>query len=131
MPMLVLAALLAAAAPTSGCLDVRGGNAPVALEGRLERATFSMRDIGNGQPEREYILILSRPICIDDGGEFADPRQRFRQVQLFTSNGRLWPRLRAGVGHRIRIRGAGFAAQTAHHHAPLVVDISAIATLRR
>jgi hypothetical protein len=131
MPMLVLAALLAAAAPASDCLDVRSGNAPVALEGRLERATFSMRAIGNGRPEREYVLILARPICIDDGGEFADPRQRFNQVQLFTSNDRLWPSLRAGLGHRIRIRGAGFAAQTAHHHTPLVVDVSAVAALRR
>jgi hypothetical protein len=131
MPMLVFAALLAAAAPAPACLDVRSGNAPVALEGRLERATFSMRDIGNGRPEREYILILARPICIDDGGDFADPHRRFSQVQLFTSTDRLWPGLRAGVGHRIRIRGSGFAAQTAHHHAPLVVDVSAVATLRR
>jgi len=129
--MLALATLLAAAAPASACLDVRSGNAPVALEGRLERATFSMRDISGGPPEREYILILARPICIDDGGEFADPHQRFNQVQLFTSTDRLWPGLRAGVGHRIRIRGSGFAAQTAHHHAPLVVDVSAVAVLRR
>lgn len=129
--MLVLAALLATAAPTPGCLDVRSGNAPVALEGRLERATFPMPDIGNGRPEREYILILARPICIDDGGDFADPHRRFSQVQLFTSTDRLWPGLRAGLGHRIRIRGSGFAAQTAHHHAPLVVDVSAIAVVRR
>jgi hypothetical protein len=129
--MLVLAALLAAAAPAPGCLDVRSGDAPVALEGRLERATFTLRDIGNGRPEREYILILARPICIDDGGEFADPHRRFSQVQLFTSNDRLWPGLRAGVGHRIRIRGSGFAAQTAHHHAPLVVDVRAVAALHR
>lgn len=129
--MLVLAALLTAATPAAGCLDVRSGDAPVALEGRLERATFSMRDIGNGRPEREYVLILARPICVDDGGEFADPHRRFNQVQLFTSNDRLRPSLRAGLGHRIRIRGSGFAAQTAHHHTPLVVDVSAIATLRR
>ena len=129
--MLILAALLAAAAPAPHCLDVRSGDAPVALEGRLVRATFTMRDIGNGRPEREYILILARPICLDDGGEFADPQLRFNQVQLFTSNDGLRPALRAGVGHRIRIRGSGFAAQTAHHHAPLVVDVSAVATLRR
>ena len=129
--MLILAALLTAATPASACLDVRSGDAPVTLEGRLEQATFSMRDIGNGRPEREYILILARPICIDDGGDFADPRRRFNQVQLFASNDRVWPGLRAGLGHRIRIRGSGFAAQTAHHHAPLVVDVSAVAALRR
>jgi hypothetical protein len=131
MPMLVLAALLAAAAPAPGCLDVRSGNAPVSLEGRLERATFTTPDVGNGQPERDYVLILARPICVDDGGEFADPHQRFRQVQLYTSHDALWPRLRAGVGHRIRITGSGFAAHTAHHHTPLVVDVGALRRVGR
>ena len=129
--MLFLAIVLAAAAPAAGCLDVRSGNAPVTLEGRLERASFSMREISGGPPEREYILMLARSICLDDGGEFADPHRRFTQVQLFTSNDRLWPALRAGVGHRMRIRGSGFAAQTAHHHAPLVVDVGAVTMLRR
>ena len=127
--LVALMALAAAAAP--GCLDVRSGNAPVSLEGRLERATFTTPGVGDGRPERAYILILARPICIDDGGEFADPHQRFDQVQLYTSNDRLWPSLRGGVGHRIRIRGSGFAAQTAHHHTPLVVDVSALPQLRR
>ena len=49
--MLAFAALLAAAAPAPACLDVRSGNAPVTLEGRLERATFSMREISGGPPE--------------------------------------------------------------------------------
>lgn len=129
--MFVLAALLATAAPTSGCMDVRSGDAPVVLEGRLTRATFTMEGIGDGRPEREYVLILARPICVDDGGDFADPHRRFSQVQLFSSNDRLRSGLRAGVGHRIRIRGSGFAAQTAHHHTPLVVDVSAITMLRR
>jgi hypothetical protein len=127
--MLVLAALLAAAAP--GCLDVRSGNAPLTLDGRLERATFTMRDIGDGRPERAYILILAHPICIDDGGEFADPHQRFSQVQLYTSKERLWPGLRGAVGRRIHISGSGFAAQIAHHHAPLVVEVSAVSLMRR
>lgn len=127
--LLTLAAAVVQPAP--GCLDVRSGNAPVALEGRLERHSFVTPDVGNGRAEREYILILDRPICIDDGGDFADPHQRFNRVQLYTSNDRLWPGLRAAVGHRIRIRGSGFAAQTAHHHTPLVVDVSTIRIGRR
>jgi hypothetical protein len=129
---LALLTLAAAAAQTApGCIDVRSGDAPVALEGRLERHSFVTPDVGNGRAERGYILILARPVCLDDGGEFADPRQRFTRVQLYTSNDRLWPRLRAAVGHRIRIRGTGFAAHTAHHHAPMVVDVSAISRTAR
>jgi hypothetical protein len=127
--MFAIAALLALAAPTSpppACLDVRSSNAAVSLEGRLERHSFVTPDVGNGRAEREYILILDRAICLDDGGEFADPHRRFRQVQLFTARDALWPQLRAGVGHRIRITGSGFAAMTAHHHAPLVVDVATL-----
>jgi hypothetical protein len=126
MVLALLTSAAAAAQTAPGCIDVRSGDAPVALEGRLERATFTTPGVGNGRPERAYVLILARPICIDDGGEFADPRRRFRQVQLYSSNDRLWPSLRAAVGHRVRIRGSGFAAQTAHHYTPLVVDVGAV-----
>lgn len=124
--MLVLAVLLSAAAPTANCLDVHNGAGLVSLEGRLDRRVFVTPDVGDGRPERDYILILRRPICIDDGGDFADPNRRFVQVQLYSGTGALWPRLRAAVGHQVRVAGIGFAAQTAHHHAPLVVDVSSV-----
>jgi hypothetical protein len=126
MPMLALAALLAGAAPASHCLDVHNGAGLVSFDGRLERRVFVTPDVGDGRPERDYILILPRPICIDDGGDFADPNQRFVQVQLYTGTDALWPRLCAAVGHRVHITGIGFAGQTAHHHAPLVVDVSSV-----
>lgn len=120
----MLFALLAlAAAPAPGCLDVRSGNAPVSLAGRLERRTYRTPGVGDGRPERAYILVLDRPICIDDGGEFADPRTRFSQVHVYAGREAMQPRLRAAVGHRVRLSGSGFAAHTAHHHQPLVVDV--------
>lgn len=129
--MLALAAFLAVAAPAApACLDVHSGNAPVSLEGRLDRRTFVTPDVGSGQPERIYVLILDRTICIDDGGEFADPHRRFREVQLYAGRDVLWPRLRAGIHHRVRITGSGFAAQTAHHYEPLVVDVSSVRVRR-
>ena len=121
--MLVALFALAFASQSPACLDVRSGNATVILQGRLEERTYAMPDVGSGRPERAFILTLARPICIDDGGEFANPRERFSRVQLYASNDRLRGRLRAGLGHRVRILGTGFAGHTAHHHAPLVVEI--------
>lgn len=131
---MLLAALLALNAPAApACLDVRGGDAPVLLEGQLERHVYpgppnyeSIRHGDRAVPT--HILVLDRPICIDDGDEFADPTVRFNRVQIFESEEGNWLRLRmrAAVGHRIRIRGIGFASFTVHHNAPLVVRITQI-----
>jgi hypothetical protein len=131
--MVLLAAFLALAAPAAAaqaCLDVRGGqDRPVTLTGRLERHVYpgppNYESIRRGdRAEPAYILVLDRPICIDDGGEFGNPRGPFGRVHLYTSQDPLWPRLRAAIGHRILVSGRGFAAHTGHHREPLVVDIA-------
>ena len=134
--LLALAAMLAAApaTPQNACLDVRvrgPQDSPVTLSGRLERHIYPGRpnyeDVRRGdEPVPIFILVLDRPICIDDGGEYADPHRRFTRVQLFAGEDRLEPRLRAGLGHRIRIRGTGFASFLVQHHAPLVVNVRTI-----
>lgn len=138
MPILLALTFAAALGTPSapGCIDGRSGNAPVSFEGRLERRIFAgppnYDSIRRGdRPEPAYILTLDRRICIDDGGQFADLNNRFNQIQLFSGNGRLTARLRAGVGHRVRITSDGFAANTGHHHASLVVDIRTLAVVRR
>ncbi len=127
---------LAAAASAPGCLDVSSANAPISLEGRLERHVYpgppNYESIRRGdRAEPAYILVLDRPICISDGGQFADPATRFDRVHIFNAEDRLLPRFRAGIGHRVRIRGSGFASFNAHHHAPLVVRVDQLIVLRR
>ena len=129
--VLALAAMMVGSA-AQGCLDVRGSHAPVALEGRLERHIYpglpNYESIQRGDaPEPAYILVLRHPICIDDGAR-GEP---FSRVHLFSSNDRLEARLRAAIGHRIRIRGSGFGSFTMHNRAPLVVNVTMIVrTLR-
>ena len=138
MPLLALVSLAAAVGTPSApnCIDGRSGNAPVSFEGRLERRIFAgppnYDSIRRGdRPEPVYILTLDRRTCIDDGGQFADLNNRFNRVQLFSGNGRLNARLRAAVGHRVRVTGDGFAAQTGHHHADLVVDLRTLNVVGR
>lgn len=137
MPILLALTFAALGTPSApGCIDGRNGNAPVSFEGRLDRRIFAgppnYDSLRRGdRPEPAYILTLDRRICIDDGGQFAELNNRFNRIQLFSGNGRLNARLRAGVGHRVRITGDGFAAQTGHHHASLVVDLRSLTVVRR
>lgn len=127
----MLVALLAAAIAAltaQGCLDLRGPDLDIVLEGRLNRQVFpgppNYESVRRGdRPERTYILNLQRPICLDDGGQFADPDERFTRVHVYTVDEALWPRIRAGLSRRVRVRGRAFAAHTGHHHAPLVIAV--------
>jgi hypothetical protein len=132
--MFLLSLLLIAAAPppaARGCLDISGEETEIALEGRLEELLYAgppnYEDWRRGDArEGALILMLDRPICIDDGGDFADPAERFDRVHLYTGTDANWPRLRAGLGRRVHVRGSGFGAHTGHHRAPLVVDVREI-----
>jgi hypothetical protein len=132
MPLLSFLLVAAAQQLTAqGCLDISGAESEVVLAGRLEDRFYAgppnYEDWRRGDArEGALILTLDRAICIDDGGDFADPAERFDRVHLYTSTDANWPRLRAGIGRRVRVRGSGFGAHTGHHRAPLVVDVSEI-----
>ncbi len=134
--------LLAAAAPAAAqspgrhrladCVDITVPR--VTLEGRLSLHVFpgppNYQDVRAGDAaERTLILTLARDICLDDGGQQADPNERFRVVQVYANSPALRRQLRAGLGRRIRIVGEGFAAHTGHHHAPLVMEVRRVALL--
>jgi hypothetical protein len=132
MPLLLFL-ILAAAQPLTaqGCLDISGEETKIALTGRLEERFYpgppNYEDWRRGDArEGALILTLDRAICIDDGGNLADPADRFDRVHLYTSTDANWPGLRAGIGRRVHVRGSGFGAHTGHHRAPLVVDVSEI-----
>lgn len=130
---MLVAILLAAAAPAppSNCLNAtQERDVPINFTGRLERHVFpgppEYVSIRHGdRPETTYILVLDRPSCLNEETVIA-ARAPIRRVQLYAGRDALWPRLRAGVGHRIRISGRGFGAQTAHHREPLVVHVSTL-----
>ena len=101
----------------SGCIDVSDAHSNVTVEGRLAEG----RVTDSYGSERAFILQLPRAICIDDGGEFADPAERFTQVHVSATNARLFRTLRKLNGRKVIISGEGFAAHTRHHHRPLVI----------
>ena len=113
----------------SGCLSVQGVSddpAIVTAEGRLSLRTFagppSYESVAAGDAEeRTFILELPHDVCIEDGGSFADPAERFATVQVSTDDEELLAFLNESVGLQVEVIGEGFAAHTGHHHAPLVI----------
>ncbi|MCC2976944.1 DUF4431 domain-containing protein [Sphingomonas sp. PL-96] len=108
-----------------GCVSVADAD-PVQLSGMLSQQVFpgppGYEDVAQGDaPERTFVLTLPAPACIDDGGDFADPDERFTAVQVAASDPRVRQRLRRAIGTRVTLSGEGFAAHTGHHHLPLVV----------
>ena len=100
-----------------GCISVADAHARVTVKGRLTVGTFT----GPYGEERPFILQLPSAICVDDGGEFADPAERFTQVHVSATNDKLLRVLRKASGRKVTVTGDGFAAHTRHHHRPLVV----------
>ena len=116
---------------SGGCIDVSATDAEVSVQGRLTRQIFpgppNYESIAAGDAEeRIFIVELPGEVCVDDGGDFADPSERFITVHVSSSDQVLMDVLGAAVGRRVTVVGNGFASHTGHHHAPLVVLASQV-----
>lgn len=133
-PLAAVLACLIAAGPASaenlltaaGCLDVTKGGTKVRLGGTLSEAVFpglpNYESVADGdEAEPTLILRLAEPICIDDGGDFADPAEKFDTVHVSSTDEAVFARLEKAVGKSVTVSGDGFPAHTGHHHAPLVI----------
>ena len=120
----------------AACVDLRQMGA-LSFEGALSYRIFAgppnYEDVRKGDtPEPAYILSLDAPVCAS-GDEFIDPGKSFDKVQVYPaeSNGSghaLWRDLRQLAGKRVSVEGkSAFGAHNGHHHAPLLLPISAIA----
>ena len=79
----------------------------------------------DGRPERPYILSLAEPVCLTASEPDLNVPDT-RQIHIYSS----MPDVRAAiarlVGRRVRVTGQPFSAHTAHHHAPIVMDVDKI-----
>lgn len=116
----VLALGLASPAAAATCMN--SDAAGQVAEGRLTVGQF--RDAAD-RPETAYILTLSAPTCLSS----SDPDGRVdqtRTIHVYASDPAIHGRIGRLTDRTVRVRGRPFAAHTSHHHAPIVMDISAI-----
>jgi hypothetical protein len=121
--LLILLALVLLAAPVVAAGNCMQFNEPGQIaEGRLVVGHF--KDAAD-RPETAYILRLPVATCLDaEDPEFRV--KRARTIHIYSSDDKLHARIERFVGQDVMVRGRPFGAHTAHHHAPIVMDISEI-----
>ena len=125
MPRLLLTSafitsiVLGAASASAACMKP---NAEGAVRGRLSIGRFT--DAAD-RPETAFILRLPTAACLD--GEDEDERVgSTRAIHVYSANDREQKALRRLIGKTVLVRGKPFARHTAHHHAPIVMEVTGI-----
>jgi hypothetical protein len=87
----------------------------------------NFKSIRHGDEDRlTFILVLPHSACIDDGGDFVDPKERFTTVQVWTLDTSVHRKLRKFVGKAVMVTGEGYAANNGLHFAPLVLEAKSV-----
>jgi hypothetical protein len=115
------AALALSATPVAAACMSDASKTEIA-EGKL--AIASKRDAA-GRPQKVYILTLPKPACLTAYDPDLNVKST-RTLHIFSSNEKVHTSIARLVGKTVLVRGSPFAAHTAHHHAPIVMDISEI-----
>ncbi|WP_440523768.1 hypothetical protein [Sphingomonas sp.] len=125
----IAAASSPAATDNATCYNLATGK-PSQLEGKLDYVMFAgppnFEDVQKGDtPDPSYVLRLDRPICIT-GDEFADPSVKITAVQVVETKA-VAGKLKAYLGKRVSLGLRDpMAAETGHHHEPLVAWITSV-----
>jgi hypothetical protein len=115
----------------TGCIAVSKASASVTAEGRLTLRHMpggpNFESIRRGDEDRlTLILVLPSSVCIDDGGDFANPKVRFRTVHIWSINPTVHRKLKESVGKIVTIRGEAYARNNGLHYAPLVLKAKTV-----
>jgi hypothetical protein len=119
--LLVCAALLPLALPAAAACLKSGGEGQTA-QGQL---TIGRAQDAAGRPEKPYILQLTASACLD-ADDPDDAVKSTRTIHVFPTDEKLQPVFRRLVGKTVVVRGNPFIAHTAHHHAPIVMQVDEI-----
>jgi hypothetical protein len=123
---LLVASVCVAAAPTARAADcrysMRADHGDEIAQGKLSRRPF--KDAA-GRSEPAFILTLPVPTCLK-GTDKLDRVTGARTIHLYSSKQSVNRSIQRFVGKAVQVQGRPFGAATAHHHAPIVMDISDI-----
>jgi Domain of unknown function (DUF4431) len=113
-------ALMASASDAAECMHAN--DASEIAEGSLSQKTF---EDANGRPEKAFILTMRVPTCLS-GADESDNVKSSTTIHIYSSNDAVSKSIKKFVGKPVEVHGSAFGAITAHHHAPIVMDISEI-----
>jgi Domain of unknown function (DUF4431) len=111
--------MLVACAASAACMNP---NEEGMAEGRLTVGRF--KDAAD-RPETAFILRLPATACLD--GEDEEERvASTKTIHVYSQNDRIQKSMTKLVGKTVVVRGKPFAQHTAHHHAPIVLEVMKI-----
>ena len=121
LPKIISAAtVLALTTPSPAKADCLSyGPTRVSIAGTLNRIVFSN---SRGDPEPYIVLRLQQPVCMT--GEARDEDKPFLSdilaIQLLLTETQ-YAQFRPLLGKRVRLSGSLVAAETGHHHTPVIM----------
>lgn len=121
----ITVAVLLGASQTVEAACMRDNTGGEIAEGRLSVGQF---EDAAGRPETAYILTLPVPTCLSGSDEMGNV-EAAETIHVFAFDDALLAQLKTFVGRDVQVRGTPFGAHTAHHHAPIVMEISEIDAL--
>jgi len=120
--VLIALALTVAASPAKAAECMQDNAGDQIAEGRLSLGEF---EDAAGRPEQAFIVTLPVPTCLDSGD--ADTAvDSTTTIHIFSMDEAIAASIEKFVGKNVHVRGTPFGAHTAHHHAPIVMDVSEI-----
>ena len=113
-------AVTAQAAHATECMQ---DNQPDQIaEGTL---SFGQFEDAAGRPEQAYILTLPVPACLSSSDADSAVRST-TTIHIYSFDSAVSEAFEGLIGQSVQVRGTPFAAHTAHHHAPIVMDVGEI-----
>jgi hypothetical protein len=88
-------------------------------EGRLERRNIT--DETYKRTETAYLLFPAKPVCLD--GKDYDHVDKAPRIHVFSMDQAINKKLQANIGKKVCVTGSAFGEHTAHHHAPIVINV--------
>jgi len=122
---LIAIAMTATASASQAAECMRANEDGEIAEGSLAQWTF---EDAAGRPEQAFIVTLAVPTCLA-GADETDNVAKATSIHIYSSDASITGSIKELVGTDVQVRGSAFGAHTAHHHAPIVMDISEIDSL--
>lgn len=114
-------ALAAGPAAAASCLTANTPDQRVV--GRLSQGTF---EDAAGRKEKGFILTLAAPTCLTGPDADFDQVEDAGRIQIWSTDEAVLKTISRLVGKTVEVHGDPFGAHTAHHHAPIVMNVSRI-----
>ena len=117
---LVALAMTVAASASAAAQCMQDNQPDQIAEGTLSLGQF---EDAAGGAEQAFILTLPVPTCLS-GGEADGAVGSTTTIHVYSFDSAVSEVLESLIGRSVQVRGTPFSAHTAHHHAPIVMDVS-------